>query len=433
MATAIMDNAYNYFLTTYGTQKTSRYDSHKRSELRNTYNNIVKVNKESPLYKIKDSKDLEKFVIDVKENARNIKNVIASLSSEGSGIESAFQKKVAVSTKPDVVDAHYIGNGDDSEASSRFAVEVKQLATPQTNIGNSLRNDTLDILPGSYSFDLSTTTASYEFQFSVNDDNTNEQVLNKIARLVNSANIGLEAGLISEKDGFSALKIESKQTGLPDGSDYVFHIAPDGANLSKAAMNTLGIDRVASPAHDSLFLLDGTEHSSHSNTFSINNTFELTLKDVSSDYPAVVGYKTSVDAVADNIQTLVDSYNQMIDTAASYADTQRESSRLKSDIGNVGKRFQDNFEPLGLMVDTNGAITINRDVLADAIGNENAKESFSILNQFKDALNIKAERASIDPLSYVNKIMVAYKNPGHSFATPYITSIYSGLMLDAYC
>jgi len=36
-------------------------------------------------------------------------------------------------------------------------------------------------------------------------------------------------------------------------------------------------------------------------------------------------------------------------------------------------------------------------------------------------------------MNYDNKIVVAYKNPGHNFATPYITSIYSGMMLEQIC
>ena len=38
----------------------------------------------------------------------------------------------------------------------------------------------------------------------------------------------------------------------------------------------------------------------------------------------------------------------------------------------------------------------------------------------------------MNPMNYVNTVVVAYKNPGHNFATPYITSIYSGMMLDNY-
>ena len=434
MVTAVMDNAYNYFLTTYGNSSVSRYDAHKRSELRTTYNNIVKINKDSPLYKIKESGDVEKFVIDIKENARNLKNIIASLSTDDTGIESAFRKKVAVSTDPDIVDAVYVGNGREKDSASKYTVEVKQLAAPQTNLGNFLRDDTLDILPGSYSFDLSTTVASYELKFSLNKNDNNRKLLDKISRLINTANIGLDASLVSDERDRSALKIESKQTGMREGEDYIFQIMPDGANLSKAAMDALGIGRTVSDAHNAHFILNGSERSAYSNRFTIDNTFELNLKNTSKEgSPVSIGYKTSVDAVADNIQSLIDSYNQMLGTAQNYSRTQKDSVKLISDIGSVAKDFQTEFENIGLLVDTSGTISIDRTLLANAVGAENSSESFSILNQFKDALNAKAERASINPMNYVDKILVAYKNPGRNFVTPYITSIYSGMMLDTYC
>lgn len=120
MASAVMDNMYNYYLTTYGQSTVSRYDSHKKSELRSVYNNIVKTNKESPLYKIKDSGDVQKFAIDIKESARSLKNVIASLST-GNSLTDAFEKKVAVSDYEDIVDADYIGNEGSDENTSSFS------------------------------------------------------------------------------------------------------------------------------------------------------------------------------------------------------------------------------------------------------------------------------------------------------------------------
>lgn len=434
MATAIMDNAYNYFLTTYGKQTVSRYDAHKKSELRNTYNNIVKINKESPLYKIKKSGDVDKFAIDIKENARNIKNIIASLSEGGSGIESAFRKKVAVSSQPDIVDVNYIGQGAGTDDDTSFSIEVKQLAAAQSNLGNYLKDNQLDILPGSYSFDLTTNTNSYEFQYNVNPTDTNRSVLEKLARLTNSSGIGLNAELLTDEQNQSALKISSKQTGLSDGETEQFHIVAGGSNLSISAMHTLGIDQIAKKAHNSSFLLNGNERSSYSNTFTVNNVFELNLKGISADdEPAQIGYKPNVDAVIDNIDTLVSSYNKMIETADSYADRQQGSKRLIADIGNVAKGFSAGFSRIGLAVDSQGAITIDRDLLSEAVGEEDPTESFQILNQFKDSLSQRAENASLDPMKYVNKVLIAYKNPGHNFATPYFTSIYSGMMLDRYC
>ena len=42
---ARIDSAYAYYVMTYGNKEVSRYDSHKKSDLRKVYNNIVKTNK----------------------------------------------------------------------------------------------------------------------------------------------------------------------------------------------------------------------------------------------------------------------------------------------------------------------------------------------------------------------------------------------------
>jgi flagellar hook-associated protein 2 len=44
----------------------------------------------------------------------------------------------------------------------------------------------------------------------------------------------------------------------------------------------------------------------------------------------------------------------------------------------------------------------------------------------------KADNAAIDPMYYVDKVIVEYKNPGRTFAAPYISSIYAGMMLDSF-
>ena len=42
---AAIDSAYQYYLSTYGNSTVSRYDTHKKSQLRDTYNKIVKTEK----------------------------------------------------------------------------------------------------------------------------------------------------------------------------------------------------------------------------------------------------------------------------------------------------------------------------------------------------------------------------------------------------
>jgi flagellar hook-associated protein 2 len=58
-----------------------------------------------------------------------------------------------------------------------------------------------------------------------------------------------------------------------------------------------------------------------------------------------------------------------------------------------------------------------------------------VLNRFRDALGNSANQASINPMRYVNKVIVSYKhpNPEKNFATPYISSWYAGMMVDRVC
>lgn len=430
---AMIDSAYQYYLSTYGNSNVSRYDTHKKSQLRDIYNRIVKSNKESPLYKIKDTGDVKKYAIDIKESTRNIQNVIASLSDSEGGIESVFSKKIAQSSDEDVLTAEYIGQDNGSDASAHFELQVKQLATAQTNLGTYLTPDRLDFIPGTYSFDLNTNTSSYEFQYTIAPDDTNDSIQQKLAKLINSAGIGLNAALETNDAGQTALMISSKQTGIGENEDYLFQILPATDTPSMKAMHTLGINHVETEAQNSSFLLNGQERASYSNTFTINNAFDITLHDINAEDESVtVGFKANADAVADNIQLLVNAYNGIIDIAQAHQGAQA-SNKLVRDLSSVVKNYRNELEAIGLSLDTEQHIQVDRNLLTDAVTAEDAEESFSVLNHFKDSLNEKTSEASINPMNYVNKVIVAYKNPGRNFATPYITSIYSGMMLDRYC
>ena len=109
----ITSTAYRYYLDVYGASAATRYDTHNKSELRTVYNNMVKVNKDSPLYKLRNDTSIPRFLIDIKENARQAKNVISSLADSTEGLESSFQKKVATSSDEGSVTASYIGGNNE--------------------------------------------------------------------------------------------------------------------------------------------------------------------------------------------------------------------------------------------------------------------------------------------------------------------------------
>jgi len=136
---AALNTVYNYYLTTYAPKGTSQYDTHKKSELRNIYNSIVKLNKESPLYLMDTSRETREFAVGLKENARLLRNTIASLG--GLDEDEMFNKKAAYSSNEDLVSASFIGETPDDGSIPSFNIEVTALASNQVNLGAFLPSD----------------------------------------------------------------------------------------------------------------------------------------------------------------------------------------------------------------------------------------------------------------------------------------------------
>jgi flagellar hook-associated protein 2 len=392
----------------------------------------MKSNKESPLYKIVNLESAKRYAIDIKENAKSIQNVVDSLADNYGEFSDSFRKKVAISSDEDTVAVDYVGDGTEKNNASQFELQINRLASPQVNTGNFVKSSALSLIPGAYSFDLNVGFYAYEFQYNVNEGDTNGAVVDKLAKLINKSNLGIDAEVLSNSDGDVALSLTSQHTGLGENETALFTIKPSGNAESISAMDLLGINNITEPAKNSDFLLNGIPNSSLSNTFIVNKAFELTLKKTTTEGdPAVIGFKANTDAVADNIQKLVDAYNGILGVAENYSASGLEhGNRLFHDMGSVSLKRSTSLGEIGLMVADNGSITVDREVLAEAVTPERTENTFDRLAEFRDAIGQKAYNASVNPMKYVDKVIVEYKNPGHTFLTPYITSIYSGMMLD---
>ena len=421
---ARIDTAYNYFMTTYGDNIGNRYESHKKSELRDTYNRIVKANKDSPLYKIKDTEDMGQFAIDIKEHANSMALSVSNLSSAGEDISSIMDKRIASSSQQDSVDAIYVGDAD-SDAEP-FTIEVNALATPQVNTGNFLQSDGHDFAEGQYSFDLDIKNHSYEFQFNVNTGETNLNVQTKIVRLLNTSDVGLSASLISDdKTGSKAIQVVSKATGHDSDEDLLFGIS---STISWRELNTLGINRVTQQPANSSFKLNGTEHQSLSNTFTVNKTFELVLK-AASNGEVNIGLMNDTEALSNGINQLLDSYNGMIDIGLKYNGA-HQNRTLFNEISSIARNQAEVLESVGITADSLGHLSLDKESLAETINNGDSRSAFDTLNELKSSIGKAASKASINPMAYVDKAIVEYKNPGKSLAAPYAASAYSGMMMN---
>ncbi len=430
-------DAYAYYLSTYAQNRPTRYDSHKKSDLRKIYNQIVKTNREAPLYKLSGEDEVAKYAIDIKENAKAIQATVASLSDSYGNFSDSFRKKVAVSSDESAVGVKYVGDGSENTDLESFHIEAKQLSSPQINTGNFLKDEELTLTPGSYSFDLDVNSATYEFQFNINAGETNLDVLKKLAGLVNRSSLGIGATIKHDtpKDGqaSSALILTSRQTGR-NGDEPLFKITPSPSAGSIQTLQQLGIETITHEAANSRFLFNGEELQSLSNSFTINDTFELVLNGISPEgQPAEISFKTDVDAVADNVMTLIDAFNGILDIAKnSSAEATGDTNKLFNEMSSVSRSRRESLGDIGLEVADDGTITLNKKKLEIAIQPEHADKTFGRLSSFKNAIGAKADAVAINPMNYVNKVVVNYKNPGKTFTAPYFSSVYSGMMLDRY-
>lgn len=435
MSNTIMTTIYNHYMTTYSPKKSDvRLDSHNKSELKNICSKIMKLNKEAPLYLYDRSERTTSFALSLKENTRQLQRTI--LNTAGSKENDLFKNKVAFSTDEDVVSVKYIGDNDStSQEQDSYEVEVQNLASSQINEGYSLPNQEKSLKPGNYSFDVSYNNMAYEFQFTVNEEDTNIDVQNKLARLFNHANIGLNATIRDDAANSSSLRIESAQTGdgNPPGTP-LFHIYNSSNNGDVDVVDFLGIDYVAQDASNAHFTINGQEHSSASNQFTLDKAFELTIKGVSSDSgePTKIGLKTNIDSLKDNIYNLIGGYNTFLQVTEQYK-ALTSSNKLSFEAKSVAKLYRNELDAIGINITENGSLSIDDNLLTQTAESEEAYDLLSPLKDFSSSLFSKGEEISRDPLNYANQKIVAYKNPGKSFASPYATSNYSGLLFNYYC
>ncbi len=433
MNTTALNTVYNHYLTSYAPKSTSSLDTHKKSELRSVYNSIVKLYKDAPLYRIDSSKETNLFAIGIKEGARELHNMIVSLG--GVNEHELLNKKVAYSSNENIATVSYIGNFSDTESVPTLNIEVKNLAGPQVNMGKFLPSDSMDLDIGSYSFDIGINDLTYEFQFTINRGDTNQDLQNRLSRLITNANVGIDASTMEDADGNSALRLQSNATGLKNGFGIHFTVTDDSTSKSSGAVNYLGIQDVTRPATDSEFIMNGHERATAANNFTVEKTYEVTLNGLSSTEGEVttIGLKNDTESLTENINHLVLGYNDFIRTASEHLSSKSGNKTLLFEMDRISSYYRNSLDSFGLKMNTDGFLNVDTKQLENVARSEVARELFSTVKDFANSLLRKTNEVTLDPMRYVNKTIVAYKNPGRSFSSPYVTSAYSGMMFNSYC
>lgn len=427
--TVMISSVYSYYLSQYGNKSNSKYDSHTRTQLKNTYSKVVKINSQTPVYKLDLSTAAQKYAIDLKEHARALENITKDLSDGADGTMTF--KKSAVSSNASAVNASYITDFGAASDDESFDINVKQLACSQLNTGNYLQPRSKHIKPGEYSFDLSINDVIYEFQFKVDNSETTNNIQNKIARLINRSNIGLTANIKEDSLGNTAINIESESTGINGTTPVIFSIKSDDAN-NQPLIDTLGLDRVTQYPANAIFDVDGDERSSMSNSITINKAYDVKLSKVTEE-PVTISLKADADSIVESLNELVAGYNNLISVTNDENNNHFQGTeKLQNEIASIARSYKKQLADSGLSLNKDGTISADKEVIINADNKDALSHIYESLNSFKNSIKEKAENIALNPMDYVNNKIIAYKNPLRSFPDPYNLSAYTGMMFNGY-
>ena len=219
-------------------------------------------------------------------------------------------------------------------------------------------------------------------------------------------------------------------TGVGD-KPAIFRISDDKASALNGSVIAFGLDNTTQYPSNAIFTLNGDEKISASNTFTVDKKYEITLKKVNEPGEhATIGLKQNLEALIDSIHELADSYNKVTDLVAK--GNSSGSRKLASDLAYIATTHNEALTSNGLSVTENGEISVDDDRLRSA-DNSSLMKTLSDLTKFKNDLQQKANDIMLNPMEYINKAVISYKNPARPSADTYATSIYSGMIYNGYC
>lgn len=417
-------NVYNFYHMAMPRVATTKYDSHKKSELRSLYNDMIKLNQKKPFYKLSLSDTTQAYVIGIKEAAMELKTSSAFLSED---IEPSSRKMAITTDAPADISVKLLTK-DYSSLPSGITLQVDQLAVAQKNIGKQLPSSGTDIPSGTHYLTIEESGSEYQFEIETKPGESNLHIQRRLAMSINNSGIGIRAAVL-ESGLNSALQLEYQNSGTGTLDQNLQFIAK--GEKDSTLVDTFGLNQVAAYPADAEFILNGEAQTASSNHISINNGIGIELYHATGK-EANIRLAPDYSALLDDVDDFVSYYNHLIDLANRTKGNPNGSRKLLHEIETVTRRFHNSLEASGLKIDEKGYLQKDEALLVQSTENGNLQDLFHQLSDFNHAINEATKRITLNPMEYVDKTIISYPNTRMNFPNPYMPSIYSGMLFNQY-
>lgn len=416
----VNSNIYNYLGSTQVPVKRNR--THKSSELKAIYNNMARYNKKSPRYLLSLSMSKQSQIINIKESAMTLRETADRFSDINSDI---YEKKLVVSEDEEYVSGS-LKTGRHSSLPEELSIQVDSLASEQTNTGSYLKQDRLNLKPGEYNLNIVTTSGSHKTVLTVSTGNTNLDIQKRLLQFINSTHCGIKCTLLTQGEAH-ALSMTSSEAGSPSTEDGL-HFSFDG---DSPLLDTLGLNNVTTLPANSEFKINGEPHASTSNHISINQSIELDFHKADSRPVSIKLIPDSENSLS-QIEQFTRAYNSLLDTWEDNSASGPGCRNLFRDISVIAMRHKNALADAGLTVEDNGRLSYDSSDLLHKIKDGSLYKLFSGDASFVNDIIQSTERLTIDPIAYINKLIVTYPDSTKKSGSVYNKSLYSGLLYNNY-
>jgi len=343
---------------------------------------------------------------------------------------SVFNDRTATSSEPTVVTATAIDafSSDSGAAEATYNISVTQLAQAQENTGlelNAADSSVVDL--GTNTFNVNINGQDYELSIEVVEGDTNEDVLQKVAQVINGAGIGISTEVTDgSEEGTKRLDITSDDIGAAS----VFTIS----DVSGNAVTATGVDSVSTTGQDAAYEVDGINYTSGSNTISLDEGLvTVNLQGVGESILTVSPDEEKVKNAITDFVSEVNSFVDFLKTNDDYI-----NDEVLSSVNSFINDHKGELESFGITQGEEDKLEVDTDKLAMATSQNmtEIKEAFSGFDGLAVQMNNSASRIAMDsPLNYAKEaenMSMEFTDYLYSASAGMLQNLMQGMLLNTY-
>ena len=264
-----------------------------------------------------------------------------------------------------------------SMATDPVNLEVKQTALAQTNQGEGMSASERAVETGEYSFSIEAGGKTHNFTISVDENDDNASIQEKMAAAINKEDIGVTASVTTDdQKGTTSLSLASDETG----TDAAFTVKDESGNLAAA----MGVTDSTQQAQNAVYSVNGDERTSQSNEVNLADGVTATLKGVGT---TTISAERDTKSATGAAKQLVDAINSALKNAG--AGNGQGAARLAGDIKAMNRNFSGALAGIGITVSRNGELSIDEAKLEKAAQDGRLEK---VLGNTQSGFGARAER-----------------------------------------